>query len=71
MADKINLDVAQRIAEREKCPNQLALVARIRELEADRDSWAEQASQRVADWEREHELRIAAERRVSEMERKK
>ncbi|MDT6962881.1 hypothetical protein QTN24_15380 [Cupriavidus sp. SZY C1] len=44
-------------------------ITRIRELEADRDSWAEQASQRVADWEREHELRIAAERRVGELER--
>lgn len=46
----------------------IAAHSRIRELESDRDSWAEQASQRVADWEREHELRIAAERRVSEVE---
>ncbi|WP_423197894.1 hypothetical protein DFLDMN_001534 [Cupriavidus sp. H19C3] len=44
-------------------------ISRIRELEDDRDSWAEQASQRVADWQREHDLRVAAERRVSELER--
>lgn len=46
-----------------------AALARIRELEDDRDSWAEQASQRVADWQREHDLRVAAERRVGELER--
>lgn len=55
-AENLNLDVAERIAQREKCPNQLALVARVRELESrireledDRDSWAEQASQRTQD----------------------
>lgn len=45
------------------------LIAYARELEDDRDSWAEQASQRVADWQREHDLRVAAERRVGELER--
>jgi len=44
-------------------------ISRIRELEDDRDSWAEQASQRVADWQREHDLRVVAERRVGELER--
>lgn len=34
MVEKLDLDVAERIARREKCPNQLALIARIRELEA-------------------------------------
>ena len=33
-AENLNLDVAERIAQREKCPNQLALVARVRELES-------------------------------------
>lgn len=37
MAENLDLDVAERIARREKCPNQLALIARIRELEGIND----------------------------------
>ena len=46
-----------------------ALEEEVRELTADRDTWQEQASDRVADWDKERQRADAAERRVAELER--
>ena len=45
-----------------------ALRGEVRDLTADRDSWMDQAEERVRNWHEEHEARLAAERRVAELE---
>lgn len=46
-----------------------ALRGEVRDLTADRDSWMDQAEERVRNWHEEHEARLAAERRVAELEK--
>ena len=42
--------------------------ATVAELRADRDSWRDQAEERIRNWHEEHDARKAAERRVGELE---
>jgi len=59
--------VAEHIAA--ACPDTiLSLIARIRELTSDRDSWCNQAADRLKDWDDMRQRAEAAEKRIRELE---
>ncbi|CAG9172525.1 hypothetical protein CURE108131_22975 [Cupriavidus respiraculi] len=65
---EFDLEVSERIAERTRDPILRAANAHIRDLEADRDSWRDQASERLKDWVDMRVRAETAEQRIRELE---